>query len=551
MESSHPEDAVDKPDASSESWERLKSTIMRLYIDDDKTLEEVRQHLEEHYGFYANIASYKKRLAGWKAFKNLRPDEVLQILHLKKERDAVQRRSQFFIRGREVDPDGLQVYLSRNPALHAKVQAGVKPNPDAVRDVSCASPPLAHTIAAPDRQAPFESFQSDSTTAPRSTSPDIENMCSPLRHYIGACFSGHLWSWSKDHCWNAKGRRGPAELLSAVLDRCMTAAQSVNRQVEPVAVRRALDTPFTMLVRVFRNPPPNLVPKLLSAAAYLELIGRQDIQSILLQFCHDLSLAVFGEDRPLVQFWQRLLHVPVTERRNAIGYSLSACVHEYEERLGSIHPLSIEVYLQYFDVVERVKDTQEQVHALQKHMFKMGIELTNRPMPGVLQLEHALANCKLHVEQGQFEKAEEALTTLPPACLTPKDESFLHVWIGYIKWLRGDMPASGRSYMVATQAARKSSSPDCVCEALFQLENFYLRSGEPLEAERVRAERLQTLHQMHSIIWSDHGGLLDDKCSMNGPRIMKIYIGSDASSQNWRPSAFSLMTGQESRPDGT
>ncbi|XXG99732.1 hypothetical protein Hte_006073 [Hypoxylon texense] len=149
-----------KHHATAQDWTRLQAVIMRLYLDEDKTLEEVKSYMEKHHEFTTtyvsmprleskvnsltrdSISMYKKKLAGWNAFKNLRLDEVLQILYLKKDRDAARKPSVFFIRDRQVDYDSLQVYLSRNPSIFAKLKAGATPSPEAVRDVSCRSPSL-------------------------------------------------------------------------------------------------------------------------------------------------------------------------------------------------------------------------------------------------------------------------------------------------------------------------------------------------------------------------------------------------------------------------
>ena len=83
---------------------------------------------------------YKKKLGTWNAFKNLRSSDVLQLLRLKKSRDADQKQSIFLVRGKTVDAHSLQVYLSRNPWLLARAQTEGALEPEAARDVICYSP---------------------------------------------------------------------------------------------------------------------------------------------------------------------------------------------------------------------------------------------------------------------------------------------------------------------------------------------------------------------------------------------------------------------------
>ena len=38
---------------ASQEWENLRHVITALYIDEDKTVDEVKRHMEEHHGFFA------------------------------------------------------------------------------------------------------------------------------------------------------------------------------------------------------------------------------------------------------------------------------------------------------------------------------------------------------------------------------------------------------------------------------------------------------------------------------------------------------------------
>ncbi|KAI1342179.1 hypothetical protein F5Y15DRAFT_374425 [Xylariaceae sp. FL0016] len=523
--------------ATAEEWTRLQPVIMKLYIDEDLCLEDVKAHMAQHHHFFATLSMYKRRLSSWNAFKNLRSDEVLQILRLKKDRDAANKESAFFIRDREVEMDSIQIYLSRNPSVYTKLQAGTEPGPDAVRDVMCCSPSPASTLA----DLPASSTRSSSIPSPSETQSIPDELLQLLRSYFDECFENGLWSWSTCYCWNMKGQRGPTELLNALLDRCMTAALSVDRQAEPVAIRHALDSPFTMLVRVFRNPPPILIPKILCTAANLELVGRGEIESILLRFCRDLAHSSMGTSHSLSRFWQGVLDIPISQRRGAIGDVLTTCVAEFEKRLGTSHPLPTEVYLMYFDVIGRRKDPTAQVLRLQRQASKLDDNFPDSAVMGLLKLELALASCKMNLEQNELEKAEEVLLQLDAQSLAPKDQSFRFIWLAYVQWTKGDTLTAERSYADAVLAAKKTGSQDCICESLYQLETFYLHTGEPLEAERVRAERLDMLRYLRSIVWADNGKLMNDETSQTRSDINIIRIGSGTGSAGWRPSAFAMV----------
>ncbi|KAJ2975100.1 hypothetical protein NUW58_g8451 [Xylaria curta] len=527
--------------AAPEHWAKLQHVIVRLYVEENKTLEEVRQHMEENYDFIATISMYKRQLASWNAFKNLRFDEVLQILRLKRQREAEHNKgSVFYVRDRKVEMDSLQIYISRNPSLYAKLESGEKPHSDAIRDVSCRTPAPSESPSDLPGQ-PDDVKEKAPATMTKPINELHEDLLRFLRAYMTQNFESGTWVRSGNHCWSSKGHRGPAELLKSLLDRCMTAALSVGRQVEPVAIRHALDAPFSLLIRVFKNPPPETIPRILCVAARLELIGRQEIQGILLQFCADLAKALYGRGHSLSAFWQSFLDLPAAERSRAIEVVLTQCVSEFGEHLGIGHSLSTEVFLLYFDAVERQKDPKTQAESLGNRLSKLDDQNIDPSIMAMLRFEHALATCKSALAEGQLDKADDVLSQIDAATLSPRDDSFRCVWLGYIRWTKGDITAAEKAYKDSVQAAKLTGSRDCVCEALFQLERFYLHRQEPLQAEGIRAERLNALRKLDCITWADHQDPPMENDSETGSKVTIIRIASDASSETWHPSASTIM----------
>ncbi|KAI1181542.1 hypothetical protein F5B17DRAFT_273826 [Nemania serpens] len=541
MQTESGESSSPKRYANPEDWPTFQDVIVRLYVEQNKTLEEVRQHMEENHHFVATIAMYKRQLASWSAFKNLRFDEVLQILRLKRQREAEHDRgSVFFVRDRKVEIDSLQIYISRNPSLYAKLESGEEPHSDAIRDVSCRTPaPSESPLDLP------EQYQDAKGKAPevmlKSTTERHQDLIRFLRTYISHGFETGIWVRSGRQCWSSTGQRGPTELLKSLLDRCMTAALSVGRQVEPVAIRHALDAPFSLLIRVFKNPPPEMVPRILCIAYRLELLGRGEIQAIMLNFCSDLARALYGRGHSLSDFWQTLLDMPAAQRNTAIETVLAQCVVEFEGHLGTSHSLSTEVYLLYFDAVERLKDPKTQAENLERRLSKLDDQAIDPSIMAMLKLEHALATCKSNLADGQLDKADDALSQLDIKILSARDDSFRHLWLGYIRMMKGDFIAAENAYKDSVQAAKLTGSRDCLCEALFQLETFLLYRQEPLLAEGIRAERFNALRNMNSVTWTHRHDTLMGKGSETDSKVTIIRIGSGASSEAWEPSASKIM----------
>ena len=86
-----------------EIWENHRSTIKRLYLDEDKTLNEVMATMRKDYGLKATIKMYKSRIAKWALAKNCKSKEMKAIARKKVQRDDLGKASSLRIRGRQVE----------------------------------------------------------------------------------------------------------------------------------------------------------------------------------------------------------------------------------------------------------------------------------------------------------------------------------------------------------------------------------------------------------------------------------------------------------------
>ena len=67
---------------------------------------------------------FKIRIKKWGLDKNHKAPEVLELLRLKYQRDAVGKKSEFFIRNRPVNWDDVERYIKRSRTLLAKSDSG-------------------------------------------------------------------------------------------------------------------------------------------------------------------------------------------------------------------------------------------------------------------------------------------------------------------------------------------------------------------------------------------------------------------------------------------
>ncbi|RYP47728.1 hypothetical protein DL768_006264 [Monosporascus sp. mg162] len=325
----------------------------------------------------------------------------------------------------------------------------------------------------------------------------------------------------------------------------MTAALSVTRQVNVVVVRHALDASFAILVRIFRNPPPDTIPKLLTVAIRFSRIGREEIRRILFRFSRDLAFALGGPRDLLTVFWQRVMDTDDSQRLDATEKILALCLSEFEKHTGRNHDLPTSVYLLNFDIFERQKQHQGQLESVKRQLEKIDCHHIDQRLLRSLLLERQLVVCKMELEEGRPDRAETALLDLGVDHVNPKDEPFRLAWLGYVRWIRGNLPAAEQSYRDGFIAAERTGSRDVVCEALFQLERFLSWTGRSLESEAVRARRFSVVQRMGSIVCvdADDGHVSDcgDTIVGGGPSVLKIRIASGAIGDKWRPSAFAEL----------
>ncbi|KAI1148583.1 hypothetical protein F4825DRAFT_433503 [Nemania diffusa] len=111
-----------------EVWDALKSEIERLYLAENRTLEDVMAILREERGFEASPKMYKTKLGQWRYFKNNRKHDVVNLLHLQQQRLKMGKETTFRRNGRTIN---LYAYMKRKGLqrvdLLEEVQSGDLP----------------------------------------------------------------------------------------------------------------------------------------------------------------------------------------------------------------------------------------------------------------------------------------------------------------------------------------------------------------------------------------------------------------------------------------
>lgn len=91
---------------TTEDWETQKSTIIRLYVDNDCTLNEVMKFMQDRHAFNASKKMYKSRFTAWKVRKYMtRAERDIACRAIKAKQHAGKKYERIMVRGKERTPD--------------------------------------------------------------------------------------------------------------------------------------------------------------------------------------------------------------------------------------------------------------------------------------------------------------------------------------------------------------------------------------------------------------------------------------------------------------
>ncbi|KAI0400615.1 hypothetical protein F4802DRAFT_479085 [Xylaria palmicola] len=99
---------------TSQVWETHKEEIRRLYLDENRPLKEVMAVMRQR-GFRATVRMYKSRFDKWGFSKNNSKREVVTMLQVQRQRNALGKRTTFQRNGRDI---AIDAYLKRKGISH-------------------------------------------------------------------------------------------------------------------------------------------------------------------------------------------------------------------------------------------------------------------------------------------------------------------------------------------------------------------------------------------------------------------------------------------------
>ncbi|KAL3425364.1 hypothetical protein PVAG01_02155 [Phlyctema vagabunda] len=97
-------------------WEQHKAFIEQMYLKESKKLKEVMEIVAQN-GHVASEKMFKDRIRKWGFDKKNKESEAFAILRMKREREAIGKKSSFSVRGRVKTAEEIEHYLRRKKTV--------------------------------------------------------------------------------------------------------------------------------------------------------------------------------------------------------------------------------------------------------------------------------------------------------------------------------------------------------------------------------------------------------------------------------------------------
>ncbi|OTA98171.1 hypothetical protein M426DRAFT_17686 [Hypoxylon sp. CI-4A] len=179
--------------ATADDWATQRDLITIMW-DENRTLKEIMQVMQEKHQFFATVRMYKARFQKWGIEKKIKAEEAVEIFRQQTARAAAGKPTVAYIRGRRIDPDRLQRYRYRAaPLISKKIMRAEKGSEE---DASAAR--MSQVVC----RTPSPSPSPETTDSNLSISPVIEeptelrvpHECMQiLRNFINGAFDSGMW----------------------------------------------------------------------------------------------------------------------------------------------------------------------------------------------------------------------------------------------------------------------------------------------------------------------------------------------------------------------
>ncbi|KAK5637003.1 hypothetical protein RRF57_012715 [Xylaria bambusicola] len=267
--------------AKPSEWAAHKDKIKRLYLDENKTLDEVRRIMADEYQFHATT---------WHLSKKLEEEDVLEVLQQKLERKAAGEPTQnLVIRGRVVRNQRLRRFLERRPDVLTRLQG--------------------HPSSAVAAGSPASSYGTPvQVPRVRPLSPESRNMertLSAVRDYVRS----PLWIADEGRTFRnvtvIDMRTTRANMLQAV-DEFYWLQASIDNDKPPKVVFQLVNSALNRLNDAMRAQLPDFFFQMLEILQH-PWSNHSELSQIFRRHVAELAVAHLGRNHPMSILWIHLL----------------------------------------------------------------------------------------------------------------------------------------------------------------------------------------------------------------------------------------------------
>ncbi|KAI1153744.1 hypothetical protein F4825DRAFT_238884 [Nemania diffusa] len=176
--------------ATANDWANHQPLITALYRDQNKTLKETMQVMEQKYEFFATVRMYKARFQQWGIEKKIKAEDAVEIFRQQTARAKAGKSSVVYIRGRKINPERLQRYRYRAAAIVSEQILMVEKEP--AIPPSELSPQLSHIVCRTPSPTPDSPSFSPRLDDPTDFKVPHECMLI-LKNYIDGSVEAGVW----------------------------------------------------------------------------------------------------------------------------------------------------------------------------------------------------------------------------------------------------------------------------------------------------------------------------------------------------------------------
>ncbi|KAI0203387.1 Clr5 domain-containing protein [Astrocystis sublimbata] len=282
--------------AKPSEWAVQKDIIKRLYLDENKTLDEVRRIMADENHFHATPSMYKKRIRAWHFSKKLEEDDVLEVLQQKLERKAAGEASHdLVIRGRVVRNQRLRRFLERRPEVLDRLQA----HPDAL--ISVSSPSSSYGVPAEVPRV-------------RALSPESRTMeltMLSVRDYMRECALGPAaWTWTQNGYTSRRigstDLRGSRVQMLRAVDEFYCLQASIDDEKPSKEIFKLVNSTLNHLNVAIKAELPDFIFQMIEILQH-PWSRHPELSRIFRRHVVELGVVHLGVNHPLSVLWMNML----------------------------------------------------------------------------------------------------------------------------------------------------------------------------------------------------------------------------------------------------